>query len=205
MDWTVNGKQIQSQATNPGNRCLDDNFVPSVWAYSNAESVELFLNGASQGKQKVPSLGHVSWNVGYVPGTLSAVSYDASGQVAAKQTIQTTGDPVAISLSIEFPANTSIRADNQDVALIRVVVTDANGLEVPTASNLINFSVTGPGSLYGVGNGDPGCHEPDKGNSRSLFNGLARAIVQSTTTPGSITLTASSNGLKSQNIQIVSE
>jgi len=60
----------------------------------------------------------------------------------------------------------------------------------------VTFDVNGPGCIIGVGNGDPTCHEPDKGNSRSLFNGLAQIIVQTGTSPGRITLTARSPGLR---------
>jgi beta-galactosidase len=58
---------------------------------------------------------------------------------------------------------------------------------VPTAGNKIAFTLTGPATLIGVGDGDPSCHEPDKGNSCSAFNGLAQAIVQTTRETGEIT------------------
>ena len=73
---------------------------------------------------------------------------------------------------------------------------------VPTASNTVSFAVSG-GTIIGVGNGDPASHEADKGTQRSLFNGLAQVIVQSTNVPGSITLTATSSGLPTTNITIV--
>ena len=62
---------------------------------------------------------------------------------------------------------------------------------MPTASNLVHFKVTGEGALIGVGNGDPNCHESDKEPRRSLFNGLAQVIVQSTKTAGTIEIEAS--------------
>ena len=55
---------------------------------------------------------------------------------------------------------------------------------------MISFKVTGEGALIGVGNGDPNCQETDKEPKRSLFNGLAQVIVQSTRTPGTITVEA---------------
>ena len=61
---------------------------------------------------------------------------------------------------------------------------------VPTASQLIDFKVTGDGALIGVGNGDPNCQESDKEPRRSLFNGLAQAILQSTKTAGTIEIEA---------------
>jgi len=61
---------------------------------------------------------------------------------------------------------------------------------VPTADNQISFKVTGDGALIGVGNGDPNCQESDREPKRSLFNGLAQAIVQATGTPGTIVVEA---------------
>jgi beta-galactosidase len=69
-------------------------------------------------------------------------------------------------------------------------VLDKEGRAIPTADNLISFKVTGEGALIGVGNGDPNCQESDKEPKRSLFNGLAQVIVQSTRTPGTITVEA---------------
>ncbi|HNW40700.1 MAG TPA: hypothetical protein PKN08_02235, partial [Opitutaceae bacterium] len=66
---------------------------------------------------------------------------------------------------------------------------------VPTASDKIRFTLTGPAKLIGVGNGDPSCHEPDKASDRSLFNGLAQVLVQVTHDAGEITITAESTGL----------
>jgi beta-galactosidase len=74
---------------------------------------------------------------------------------------------------------------------------DARGRIVPAANNLVTFKVTGAGHLIGLGNGDPACHEPDKGDRRSAFNGLCLVIVQSSRTSGAITIEADSPGLSS--------
>jgi beta-galactosidase len=83
---------------------------------------------------------------------------------------------------------------------------------VPTAADEIAFALTGPGKIIGVGNGDPSSHEPElfleKDGSpapiwrRSLFNGLAQVIVQSTGQPGEITLTAQASGLTAAVVSI---
>ena len=78
-----------------------------------------------------------------------------------------------------------------------VSAVDAEGRDVPLAQNKINFEISGPGRIIGVGNGDPNCHEPEKGNQRSLFNGLAQVIVQSAGDAGEIKLTATAEGLAS--------
>ena len=74
--------------------------------------------------------------------------------------------------------------------MLRVEALDEKGRLIPTADDLIEFTVSGPGLIIGVGNGDPNCHESDKGSKRSLFNGLAQVIVQATKTPGQITIEA---------------
>ncbi|MGH8179381.1 MAG: beta-galactosidase, partial [Steroidobacteraceae bacterium] len=83
-----------------------------------------------------------------------------------------------------------IAADGEDVAIVRVEVLDDAGRPVPTADNLIKFSISGEGALLGVGNGDPNCQESDKQPMRSLFNGLAQLIVQATRNPGMLVIEA---------------
>ena len=75
--------------------------------------------------------------------------------------------------------------------MLTVDALDSAGRALPTAQDLVNFKVTGEGALIGVGNGDPNCHESDKEPRRSLFNGLAQVIVQSTKTAGTIAIEAS--------------
>jgi len=172
-----------------------------VWAYSNTDSVELFINGKSQGKQKMPVRGHVSWKVTYEAGSLEGRAYDASGRQVVSSIVETTGTPVSIKLALDLGQN-GLVADGQDVALVAVSILDSQNRVVPTASNEVSFTVTGNGKLIGLGSGDPSSHEPDKGTQRKAFNGLVRAIVQSTMQSGSLTLEATSPGLKSAQITI---
>jgi beta-galactosidase len=113
------------------------------------------------------------------------------GKLALTEKRETTGEPVAIRLSAD---RTEIDADGEDVAVIKVEALDKQGRAVPTAMNRIGFKVSGAGALVGVGNGDPNCHESDKESKRSLFNGLAQAIVQATKQPGEIVIEAKKEG-----------
>ena len=158
----------------------------SVWVHSNLDSVELFLNGKSQGSQNVEPLTHLEWKVKYEPGVLEARG-TKDGKVVLTEKRETTGGPVAIRVTAD---RTEINADGEDVAVLMVEVLDKEGRAIPTAANKISFRVSGEGSLIGVGNGDPNCQESDKEPERSLFNGLAQVIVQSTKTPGTITVEA---------------
>jgi beta-galactosidase len=158
----------------------------SVWVHSNLEEVELFLNGRSQGRQKVEHLTHLEWQVRYEPGVIEARALK-NGKVVMTTRRETTGVPKAIRLSAD---RNQIAADGEDIALVRVEVLDGAGRPIPTANNLISFKITGQGALLGVGNGDPNCQESDKAPQRSLFNGLAQVIVQATKTPGAIVIEA---------------
>ncbi|MGA2857742.1 MAG: beta-galactosidase GalA [Candidatus Sulfotelmatobacter sp.] len=158
----------------------------SVWVHSNLDSVELFLNGKSQGSQKVKPLTHLEWKVKYEPGVLEARG-TKDGKIVLTEKRETTGEPASILLTAD---RIEIDADGEDVAILRVEVMDKEGHPVPTADNLINFKVTGEGRLIGVGNGDPNCQESDKEPRRSLFNGLAQVIVQANRTPGTINVEA---------------
>ena len=158
----------------------------SVWVHSNLDSVEVFLNGRSQGSQKVQPLTHLEWKVKYEPGALEARG-TKDGKVVLVEKRETTSDPASIRLT---PDRTEINADGEDVSVLRVEVLDKEGRMIPTADNMISFKVTGEGKLIGVGNGDPNCLESDKDPKRSLFNGLAQVIVQATRTPGTITVEA---------------
>ncbi len=161
-----------------------------VWVHSNLDEVELFLNGKSMGNQKVPRLGHVEWKVKYEPGAIEARG-TKGGKVVLVEKRETTGPAMAIRLTAD---RMEIDADGEDVAILKVEALDKEGRTVPTANNLIGFKVTGDGVLIGVGNGDPNCQESDKEPKRSLFNGLAQVIVQSTRKPGEIRIEAVKEG-----------
>ncbi|HUB87905.1 MAG TPA: beta-galactosidase, partial [Verrucomicrobiae bacterium] len=109
------------------------------------------------------------------------------------------GAPAAIRLS---PDRKTVKADGEDLGIVDVAVVDDQGRVVPTADNLVHFGLTGPGSIIGVGNGDPSSHEADKASQRKAFCGLAQVIVQATTQPGKIKLTGTSDNLRAATVRI---
>ena len=165
-----------------------------VWVNTNADNVELFLNGKSLGKKDMPRNSHLQWTVNYEPGTLEAVAYKKGKRLSTK--VETTGVPVEI---VATPYKTTMLADGRDVSIINISAVDREGREVPTADNMIHFIVTGPGKIIGVGNGDPSSHEADKCEDglwqRSLFYGKCQVIVQSTKQTGMIHFEAKANAL----------
>ena len=169
-----------------------------VWAYSNAGRVELFLNGKSLGVQPMPRNGHVHWSVPYAPGTLEARAV-SGGQITATDKVETTGPPAALRLVTD---RTQLTADGEDVTMVEADVVDAEGRIVPTAGNLVTFSLAGAGRIAGVGNGDPTCHEPDQAGQRSAFGGKCLVLVGAGDRTARLTLTARSSGLTSGSLRV---
>jgi beta-galactosidase len=173
----------------------------SVWAHSNCDVVELFLNGQSLGHKDMKKYSHLEWTVKYAPGTLLARGYKGGKEILTTK-VETTGAPATIQLA---PHRATIKADGADVSVITVRVADSQGRMVPTAANEITFTLSGPGKIIGVGNGDPSSHEPEQfleadGSPasiwrRSLFNGFAQVIVQTTGQPGEVTVSANTADL----------
>ena len=129
-----------------------------VVAYSNCDEVELFLNGKSQGRKALVKNSHLEWQVPYQAGTLKAIGYK-QGKKAMTETVETTGEPVALKLTAH---KAGVKADDKDLAIVTVTAVDKKGREVPTAENNVEFELEGSGKIIGVGNGDPTCLEADK-------------------------------------------
>ncbi|HEX6045275.1 MAG TPA: beta-galactosidase GalB [Pyrinomonadaceae bacterium] len=170
-----------------------------VVAHFNADEVELFLNGRSQGtKRKQGDAMQVFWRLPYEPGVLKAVSRK-NGRVVLTKEIRTAEAPARIEL---VPDRKTIRADGMDLSFVTVKVVDKNGTLVPGADNLIKFELTGDASIAGVDNGYQASHESFKGKQRKLWKGMALAIVQSKQKPGRIVLKASSDNLPPASVVI---
>jgi len=129
-----------------------------VWAYSNCDEVELIVNRKSMGKQPVPKYGHCAWNVVYQPGSIQLKGY-RKGAVVATEELKTSAKASTLSLSA---SKQIVRKNAEDIVLISVSALDSKGLPVPDAANKLSFSISGPGEIVGVGNGDPSCLENDR-------------------------------------------
>lgn len=174
-----------------------------VHLYTNLDEVELCLNGKSLGKKQVNKFDIPAWRVKYTPGKL-----EARGKKNGKkytQLLETTGKPASLQLVSE--TGNRILGDGNDIAVITVKVLDAKGRLVPTAENHIRFAINN-GHILGVGNGHPSSQEPDvfpPGSevSRNAFGGYAQLIIASDRSGKPIELTALSEGLEENSIQIV--
>jgi len=165
-----------------------------VFVAANVEKVELILNGKSLGMNSVDKYQMLTTEVNYEPGKLEAVGYNG-GKEVARFAIETTGEPAGLQL---VPDRGSLAGDGDDAQPVTVRVVDAQGRVVPMASPLVKFDLSGPGAIIGLNNGDPNCHEPEKGDQHSVFHGLAQVILQSRFAgQGKLTLRATSEGLAS--------
>ena len=165
-----------------------------VWAYTNADEVELFRNGVSQGvRRKQEQVSHLMWRVVYAPGVLHAVARKG-GTVMMTRDVRTTGPAARVVLT---PDRSTSGADGKDLSFVSVTVVDAHGLPVPNAEPLVRLRVTGAATIAGVDNGDAAGHERFQRDSVRLVAGKALVIVRAARRPGTVSLTATSPGLES--------
>ena len=196
--------------------------VIPVLAYTNCNRVELFLNGRSLGEKglEFPAQGtsggwnsyaqpvvnattndlHLSWDVPYQPGVLRAVGTRRDGTVACEAEVRTAGRPAGIRLTVD---RDTISAVPGDVAHVTFEIVDSAGTVVPTADNLVRFTVTG-GSVVALDNANLRDHESYRTGHRHAFNGRGLAILRAVQ-PGLLRLTANADGLAptSINVQMV--
>ena len=170
----------------------------SLVTYTNADEVELVLNGKSLGKKQNPvrdakMRNQIRWNdVVYQPGTLVAVARK-DGKVVARHQIETTDK---VSRLTATPDNDEWRADGQDLQHVRIVAVDKKGRRVQTVDADIHFAVSGEADIVGVINGDINSNELTVGNHRKLYNGTCTVILRSKRQAGPVTLSVSATDMK---------
>jgi beta-galactosidase len=173
--------------------------IIDVWVYSNAQEVELFLNGKSLGtKRKTGDELHLVWKVPYTPGVIKGIAR-TGGKEVLTELVKTAGKPAKIMVTAD---RNSIKANGDDLSFLTVKIVDKDGVMVPNADTLVKFKVTGEGSIAGVDNGNPISHESFKADFRKAFNGLCLAVIRSTEKAGKVNVTATSDGLKPASVDI---
>lgn len=164
-----------------------------MWCYyNNADEVELFVNGVSQGiRRKTEDCLHTVWRVKYEAGTAEVVAY-AGGREVARKAVHTAGEPAQLSLTMERYGE-----GHEDDALgfLTVEILDADGNICPDADNLVSFELDGDSAVIaGVDNGNPISMERFKAGCRKAFHGKCLVVLRATA-PGRTTLRATSPGL----------
>ena len=185
----------------------------SLYTYTNADEVELFLNGKSLGVKKNsndPKLrARIKWdNIAYAPGTLVAVA-KKNGKVVARHQIETTGEAVALKL---VPDAENWHADGKDLMHVRVYAVDKKGRRVlnvkdAKAFDKLTFQVKGDANIVAVDNGNItsdelhiGKTQLEKTIQRNLFQGSALVILRAGKQNGKVELLVSSDKMKARKL-----
>lgn len=165
-----------------------------MWVYyNNADEIELFVNGESQGvKRKGADEFHVWWRVKYALGIVKAVSRK-EGKVVLEKEIRTAGKPAGLRLTAD---RSEIAANGTDLSFVTVEIVDKDGILCPNADNLVQFEVEGNAFIAGVDNGSQFSMERFKDNKRSAFYGKCLVVLQNNGDKGKATLRATSKGLE---------
>ena len=170
----------------------------SLITYTNAEEVELLLNGKSLGKKQNPKddtkqRNQIRWDgIMYADGMLEAIAYN-NGKPVARHKIETTGKAVKL---VATPEDNQWKADGTDLMHIRIEAVDNKGRRVPMAQDELKFEVEGDAKIAAVSNGDINSEELNVTNHRRLWNGSALVILRAGKTPSKVTLKTTSEAYK---------
>jgi beta-galactosidase len=171
-----------------------------VEVYSGAEKVRLYLNDKLMGEKPTgrDEEFKATFSVPYAPGTLKAVGMRGDRAVA-ESILRTSGDAAGLRITAD---RTAVQADGQDLAFLVVEAVDTAGRLQPHADQDVQFSISGPGVIAAVGNGDGQDDASYLGERRKLFQGRALVVVRTSKHSGPITITAKSPGLSDGSVTI---
>ena len=201
-DQMWNGVQTGNDGMSDHWNRLDGQTMQLI-TYTNADEVELRLNGKSLGTQQNPvhdakMRNQIRWNnVKYEKGTLEAIARKG-GRVVATHKIETTGEAVKLVAESD---NSQWKADGMDLQHVRIVAVDKKGRRVQTTDQMVTFEVEGPAEIVGVINGDINSSEMTVGNQRRLYNGCCTVILKSKHQAGEVTLKASAPTMKAVKVK----
>lgn len=164
--------------------------IINVWAYTNCEEAELFLNGVSLGKKQVERYSHIEWNVPYTPGELKTVGM-IDGKVVSESVHRTAGEAYALVLHED---TAPVHSNNNEIALFTCKVIDKDGNLIPNAEPHVRFEVDNDAVIAATGSANFD-HVPPHIPYRHMFAGRITVAVRPTK-PGKTTLYAYSGGLR---------
>jgi len=171
-----------------------------VNCFTNCDQAELLINGRSLGiKDLAGSQERILWwEVPYEAGTLTARGLNG-GEVVADWELRTSGAAAKIVAKADMA---SLRADGIDLAHIEVTIVDAAGVPAYGSSHEITWMIDGPARLLGIESGDHTSHEDYKAIARHAHHGKLLGYIQSTETPGPVTITIRGEGLEEAVVQM---
>jgi beta-galactosidase len=175
----------------------------TISCYTNCPDVTLTLNDQPLGTKHLADAtnGILTWQIPFTPGTLKAIGLK-DGQTVCEFSLQTAGPPTRLILN---PDRIQLHADGRDISQIEFDIEDDHDIRVPNATPEVTFTLTGPAKILGLGNGDITNSEPVTGPDHRAYQGRGLAILQTTNTPGPITLTATTPGLPPATLTLTSQ
>lgn len=172
----------------------------AVEVYSDAEEVELFINGVSQGRKPVGNDFHrfyARWDVTYQPGEVAATAF-IGGLEVGRHVLKTAGEP-ELWVSTDKKV---LRAGSDDLSYIEIELRDQDGVMVMTSDRKATVELTGPITLVGCGSANPQTEERYNEPTHQFFEGRMLAIVKAAAECGSAEITVTSEGLTPAAISI---
>ena len=171
-----------------------DPHTENVEVYTNAEEIELSLNGKSLGTQKLHAdASAITFKVPFEPGILKAVAR-SHGKIVATNELKTAGKPARLVFTADSPAR-PLTPDWNDVRYVTATLVDDAGTRIPDSITVVHFSTSGPASVIAVDNGNMMDHDPFQATQRKFYGGNAVAILRATGSSGPITVTATADGI----------
>ena len=170
--------------------------------YSNAEEVEVFVNGKSIGRRPVcmerPMPNSVHFHTVYEPGKVEAVSF-CGGKEISRDVLVTAGDAAEIVLT---PEKSEMRADGHDLICLNVEIRDKEGHLVPDAAVPLNVEVDGCAILAGFGSANPVTDEDYTDECTVSYRGRAMAIIRSGYESGIVNVKVSAEGMEAVQVEL---
>jgi beta-galactosidase len=196
LDWALD--DVHPSWTWPG----QEGKPLAVVVYSEFPEVELFLNGRSLGRKAIglETEYQVAYEVPYRPGQIVAVGY-RDGREAGRWALRTAGSSVSAQVSVD---RSQVAANGEDLAYVTVELADADGTPVYDRSEdrEVRVTVSGPGTLAGLGSGDPQDPASFESGRRRTFHGRVVAAVRAGTAAGPITVEVQAEGMSAKTIRI---
>ena len=166
----------------------------TVEVYTNAEEVEVSLNGKPIGTEKLHAdASPIVFKVPFEPGTLKAIAR-SGGKIVASEELKTAGKPARLVFTADKPS-TPLTPDWNDARYVTATLVDEAGTPIPDSTTVIHFSTSGPASVIAVDNGNMMDHDPFQAKERKTYFGNALALVRATGASGKVTVTAKADGI----------
>ncbi|SDM91964.1 sugar-binding domain-containing protein [Bacillus sp. OK048] len=176
--------------------------VKDIYVMSNAEEVELYVNGKSKGFGLRSSTYLFTFeNICWEPGRIEAIAYNRDNVIVAEHVKKTAGEPQAVKLTV-ITGPQGLKADGSDIALIDAEVVDDEGQRVPTFEGRIDFVLEGEAIWRGGYNS--GKEASTNNTYLDIEAGINRVAVRSTLTPGKIKVSGFIEGLTSDTVIVES-